>query len=223
MSRGIRQLAAGAAAALILALAVGSAAARNLSASSQTIRAVWNPLTFSGEGVAEFRCRLTIEGSFHSRTIAKVARSLTGAITRAIIGRPCERNTAWAFNGAERNEVLGNTTLPNTLPWHITYEGFAGTLPNITRINFLIDRGRFLSRATILGFPVLCQYTLDATAGRNAAAIAEREAAGAITTLTADPTRRISSDSEGCPTAAFSGTGTVTVLNSTSRVTITLI
>lgn len=224
MSRGILRAATGVTAAVILALAVGTASARNLSSSSQTLRAVWNPLTFSSEsGNPEIRCRLTLEGSFHSRTITKVARSLTGAITRVTVGRPCERNTVWAFNGTERNETLGNTTLPTSLPWHLTYENFTGTLPNITRIGLLIDRGRILVRATILGFPVLCIYTLDAAAGRNAAAIAEREIGGVITTISADPSRLISSDTGGCPTSRFSGAGQVTVLNSANRVTITLI
>lgn len=224
MSKYTRTLAVGFTAALMLALAVSAASARNLSSSSQTFRVVWNPLTFASEaGTPEIRCRVTLEGSFHSRSIAKVARALIGSITRAIVGRPCERNTAWAFNGTETNETLGNTTLPTSLPWHLTYENFSGTLPNITRIGLLLDRARFLLRATILGFPVLCTYTLNAAAGRNAAGIAEREVGGALTTLAADPSRLISSDTGGCPSGRFSGSGPVTVLNSAARITVTLI
>lgn len=141
MNRGVPRAVIGAGAALILALVVGTASARNLSSSSsQTFRVTWHPLTIASESeFTEIRFRVTVEGSFHSRTIAKVAGP---SITRAILARPCERNTAWGFDGTETNSNLGNTTLPTILPWHLRYEGFTGFLPAVTGIRLLLDRTR---------------------------------------------------------------------------------
>jgi hypothetical protein len=51
--------------------------------------------------------------------MAKVAGSLIGYITRADLGI-CQAGTA--------------TVLTSTLPWHVRYSGFRGTLPEINRI-----------------------------------------------------------------------------------------
>lgn len=65
-------------------------------------------------------CRLTLEGSIHSSTINKVARALIGHVNRAELSG-CTGGSA--------------TVLTEALPWHITYEGFRGTLPSIERLN----------------------------------------------------------------------------------------
>jgi hypothetical protein len=222
MSTYARHVAVGFAAALMLALAVGTASARNLSPSELSIRATWNPIGLGTEAATEVRCNLTLEGSFHSRTIPKVERTLVGFITRAIAGRPCSRNTGWVFNGTERNEALGNTTLPNSLPWHLTYERFTGTLPNPTSITFLLVNKRLLWRVnTGLGI-ILCTYTTSAANGI-AAYIARLGAGGRVESLAADPTRRIRSENFGCPEIGLTGSATVTGLNNGNTISITLI
>ena len=111
-----------AAATLLLAGVAASASARSLSTSEQSLRATWSSVEFAGSG-ATIRCRVTLEGSFHARSISKVRGALAGAVTRAIIGHPCTGGEAWADNGTE-SEPLG--TAPNKLPFHITYESFQG-------------------------------------------------------------------------------------------------
>ncbi len=208
-------------AAVVLAAAVGTASARNLSVSNQNIRVVWTPLTFSaGGGAVRLECNVTLEGSFTARTIAKTLGSTIGLISRANIARPCRNGTAWAYNGTEVNEVLGGT-LANSLPWSITYQGFTGTLPNITGVRLLLLGARFLLRATFL-VTLLCNYTT--TTAHPAEGIANVEAGGGITGLRADETRSIPSESGGaCPEGQFSGTGVVTLLGATTRITIRLI
>jgi hypothetical protein len=109
-------LLAAAGATVLLGTLVSSASARNLSISSQTIRASFSSVEFHLAETTS-RCHVTMEGSMHSRTVAKVLGSLFGYVTSAILG-PCAAGTA--------------TILRETLPWHIRYSGFQGTLPNIT-------------------------------------------------------------------------------------------
>jgi hypothetical protein len=42
----------------------------------------------------------------------------------------------WVHNGVEN--PLGTGVKPTSLPWHLTYLGFAGTLPNISEVRILI-------------------------------------------------------------------------------------
>jgi hypothetical protein len=165
------------AAALLLVAIATNASARTLSTSAIFWRAEWSSLDFSGGG-GTIRCKVTLEGSFHSRTIAKVARALIGAVSRAIFAHPCTGGEEWADNGTEA-EPLG--TAPNRLPWHLTYESFTGTLPNISAINLLLSRVSLVLRATVLG--LTCQ-SRDGRAEDNITLIAAREAGGGITSLT---------------------------------------
>jgi hypothetical protein len=208
---------------LALTLAVSDASARNLSVSTQSIRAAWAPMLFNGEGNFGVRCNVTLEGSFHSRTLPKVANTLVGLITRAAVARPCVAGgTAWAYNGSERNEALGNTTLPNSLPWHLTYESFAGTLPNITRVRFLLSGARFLIRApTPLG-TILCIYTASGANGL-ASLTATLAAGGRVEELSWREELRIGSETFGCPAARFHNAAALTVLGAATAVTITLV
>ena len=105
-------------ASVLLGALVSSASARNLSVSNQSISGMWSSVEFNLPG-ATTRCHVTLEGSLHSRTMPKMIGSLIGYITRAILGR-CEEGTA--------------TISRESLPWHVTYSGFQGTLPNITSI-----------------------------------------------------------------------------------------
>jgi hypothetical protein len=210
--------------AVVLASAVASVSARSLSASEQSIRASWTSLEFQ-TSLATLRCRVTIEGSFHARTIAKVARSLAGSITRVIIGHACTGGEVWADNGTE-SEPLG--TAPNRLPFHITYESFAGTLPAISSIGFLISRTSFVFQATSFGVSARCRY------GRiedNITVSAARAAGGGITSITPVNGRSTARLVDGllngglCPAEGpFAGTsGPATGLSNTSTITITLI
>ncbi|HEX7291663.1 MAG TPA: hypothetical protein VF250_11110 [Conexibacter sp.] len=111
-------------AAAVLGVTVGAASAGRLSLSSQSFRAVWSEMTFNGNP-----CEIILEGTFHSRTFRKVAGLLIGSITRVtIVEATCRRITPLAVS----------------LPWSIQYEGFTGTLPNITTI-----------RAKIIGLSIL--------------------------------------------------------------------
>lgn len=122
MTTWARRASAGACAALILAAAVSTASARSFSLSSEQISAAWSPLNFivgSFEPIT-IRCVLSLEGSFHARTFAKVREALVGYITRPAIHSPC---TNGEFH-----------VLAETAPWHLRYEGFTGALPRITSI-----------------------------------------------------------------------------------------
>jgi hypothetical protein len=96
----IRGALATAAATLLLATAITTASARNLSISEQSFRVTFSSLELVTELVT-IRCRVTLEGSFHTRTIAKVPGSLVGAISRATVAHPCTNGEAWADNGTE--------------------------------------------------------------------------------------------------------------------------
>ena len=206
--------------ALALASAVGTASANRLSTSGQTFRAVWTPLTFSSaeEGGIQIRCNVTLEGTFHTTTITKETR-LIGYITSVAVAHPCEGfGEAFAYNGTER--ILG-TTLGTSLPWHLTYEGFTGTLPNITSLLVLLTGVKF----QLVGGGLICSATYGG--GRtpsNARGIANVEAGG--TTIRAEERTAIprTAGSIVCPAQGFfSGTsGGVTTPGGTA-IRITLI
>ncbi len=143
-----------AAAALLLAAIATTASARNLSASETGFRITWSSLEF-GSSTTTIRCRLTLEGTFHSRTIAKVARSLIGYINRASFAHPCTGGEAWMDNGAE-SEPLG--TAPNKLPFHLTYESFSGTLPRITELNLLLRNASLVIQSSFIGIACRARY-----------------------------------------------------------------
>lgn len=211
------------AAVVVLAAAVGAASATRLSLSNRNIRVVWTPLTFKSGSLAEIRCNVTLEGTFHSNTIVKREGALLGYITRGALTRPCVGGTAWIQNGIERIESLGGATTPNSLPWHITYQGFEGRLPDITALKLLLVGAAFKLRVTVIGITVLCLY--KSTIAQPARGIA-RVAAGTITSLDADESQQIPffEGSGLCPAEGeFVGSGRVTLLGNTTPITIRLI
>jgi len=121
----------------LMAIVASTAFAGRLSVSSQTFRATFSELIES-TGELSNTCHVTLEGSFHSRTIRKVEGTLIGYITRVTTGQ-C---------------TLGTTILTETLPWHISYLGFSGTLPEITlmlvRFRMNVRRASCLMAADIL-------------------------------------------------------------------------
>jgi hypothetical protein len=210
-------------AAIMLSSAVATASARSLSVSEQSFRATWSSLELSYNG-ATIRCRVTLEGSFHARSIVKIARSLIGAITKATFGHPCTGGEYWADNGTEA-EPLG--TAPNRLPWHLTYESFTGTLPAISAVNFLISRVSFVLRVTVLGLTCQGRYGKSED---NITLVGAREAGGGLTELTPSATvNRISLVEQLGPQAvcaasqSIGGRGSVVNLSTGARITITLI
>lgn len=139
MRNSSRLLLSCALATVALAAMVHVASARELTFSNQSIRAVWAPVfvIVPMSPAAEFRCLLTLEGSFHSRTIGKAPGNLIGLITRAIVGHPCGgEGEMWVHNGTER--VLGGEAPATSLPWHMKYLAFSGTLPSISEVRILL-------------------------------------------------------------------------------------
>jgi hypothetical protein len=199
-----RLAAAAAVAGMLLASVVATTSARNLSASSQTIRATWASLEMISS-LPTIRCPVTFEGSFHARTLTKTVGSLTGSVTRVIIKEEA------CVNGRAR---------PKNVPWHIQYAGFTGTLPNITEILFTISRFRI--EIVVEG---VC--TADyGTAEDNATVRAARELGGAITTITLSGETRgtLFAGSGLCPGSGVGGgRGNVMILGGTSRISVTLI
>lgn len=197
------RLIAVASATVLLAALVSTASARTFSTTSQTLRSTFREVKFNlpfGDTI----CQVTLEGSLHSRTIAKVGGALIGYITRAELG-PC---SSFAF-----------TILRETLPWHVRYVGFAGTLPNITamRTNVIGWSERMrepqgvacLWRSTATE-PVIITYNRD-TVTRE---LTTSEIGGSIRT--------------GFECFEISGTyssdrGPLTVLGAATRITVTLI
>lgn len=110
----------GLAATALLAMTVAGASANNLRISEGTFRITYTPLDFAWGGLTA-SCNVTLEGSFHNATIAKIERALIGSITKA------------SFVSCQGMTV---TVLTETLPWHVQYGGFEGELPEISSVSF---------------------------------------------------------------------------------------
>jgi hypothetical protein len=192
---------------LLLATAISTASARILSVSNQNIRATWASLEFSSS--MTIRCRVTLEGSLHSRTIAKVARQLIGAITKI------QADSANCTGGEA-------TPRPEILPGHITYEGFRGALPRIDTVYLLLSRIRF----QVIVTPVSCTGDYG-TPTDNITGAATVEAGRAITSLAPVAGRNtvtLVTGSLFCPgSGTLVGTGSVMLLGTTNRILALLI
>jgi hypothetical protein len=194
---------------LALACAVTSASAGRLSISNRNFRVVWNPLTFEQTaGIITIRCPVTLEGSFYSATLRKVISGLIGHITRA-------NTNAGGCSG-------GTVTFHSeTLPWPVQYRGFTGTLPNITGVRLAIVNLTY----EIEDGTGLC--TTRSTEAQPFVGIANIGAGGTVTGLRADETATIPLSGEFlCAWAGegtFAGTGTVTLLGTTTSISIRLI
>jgi hypothetical protein len=210
MNRSASKLILGALAIVILLVRVSSSSANRLSVSNRFFRVTWSSVDLQAAATTT-RCPLTLEGSFHSATIRKVEDALIGFVTRAIINGarpPCTGGVA--------------SVLSESLPWHVIYRGFEGPLPNISRITIVSIGNSF--RVDPDGILPAC--LARSTVERPIRGFVEREAGGAITGLSADPSAVIPlSGGFGCGVAeaTFLGRGAVTVLGSSSRTTITLI
>jgi hypothetical protein len=197
------------AAVVVLGAAVGIASANRFGLSDNTFKAVWNPLTFSEPlGGGAVRCRVTLEGTLHSKTIEKIEGSLIGYVTRVSVAE---------------SSCTGGTARPlaATLPWHIKYETFEGALPNIRRINILLEGTAFLVHVNL---GPECLF------GGTARGIIIR-VGNVAESLEADPNtliplvRRLNATGANCPTMGrFSGrTASLTRQATTEDITVELI
>ena len=176
VNRARRRLLAVALTASFAALACSSASAIQLSLSEPTFRVVWTSARFIFAGVT-VSCNVTLEGSFHRASFAKVEGSLIGSITRATSGS-CSNGTM--------------SVLTATLPWHVQYGGFTGTLPNISTVSMRIIG--MSGSWTFLGITCLARTE----AGTPAAMIAERNGSGTITNFRWDESLPIPLTGSGC-------------------------
>jgi hypothetical protein len=210
------------AAAVVLGAAVGTADARRIELSNQNIRAAWstNKLTFTGfGGFIQISCAITLEGSFHSKTLSKVSGQLIGYITSAAVTRPCVGGEAWILNGTEQQP---NGTRPTSLPWHVRYDSFEGTLPRIETIRLQLVGVSFLTKSGSNS----CLY--KTTAAQPAFGNVIVELGGSVISLEADSESEIPRNTtlEGiCPsTGSFGGTASVTLQGSTTtRIRVRLV
>lgn len=127
------------AAAALLGMAVSTASARNIELVNweRGFRISWSELRFEVTG-RNVECPVTLEGSFARHTFAKVRGTRIGSIGNLAVGT-CFRNLM--------------TVLRETLPWELTYDSFAGTLPDITSMTW--DFVRMALRFNIEGVECL--------------------------------------------------------------------
>jgi len=174
----------------------------------------WMPSIGWEGGQVIVSCPATLEGSFHSRTLVKTAGALIGYITRAVTNE-----AACSSSGAAEARLR---FLAETLPWHLVYNGFEGSLPNIAAVRFNVV-GQAI-RVSGLSFGSSCLYLSTTTRpmfdgfdlNATTRAVRNYRTAGEI------PLR------EGSPfcseTMFMSGNTTnVTVRGGTSSITVTLI
>jgi hypothetical protein len=200
---------AGLTAAFVLAAAVSTASANRLSLSERGFQTIWTaPLSGGGGGEIASECQITLRGSFHSATLAKVAAALVGHIFGATVGS--------CITG-------GTTVLRETLPWHLRYQSFTGTLPRITGVTLQNIGASFRVEE---GFGQACLYRTTAT--NPSRLIAEIEANGLVTGLRADETATIPMTgpfpcelTENAST--FRGTASFTRTGTTNLISIRLI
>ena len=176
--------------ALLLAALVSSASANRLSQSEASFRVTYSPLSFVPSFGSSMRCPVTLEGTYHSRTIAKTAGALIGYVNRVVIGT-CESGV-----------MRANT---ETLPWHVQYSSFTGTLPTITSISQTLIRPSFEMEGRIFGLEVRCRYTTPRQLWINT-----RETTRGPITEQRPGAESTTSETGGCPSFRLSGTGRVT-------------
>jgi hypothetical protein len=128
----------------MLAAVVSTASAGRLSYSAETFRATWTRMTFSGTPGGAVECEVVLAGRLHTRTMNKVNLSLMGYLTAANVTR-CARGSA--------------TVLRETLPWHMRFSSFAGTLPNILSIRTLVIGFSVFIREPAFGSTCLARST----------------------------------------------------------------
>jgi len=152
-------------AAAALAASVGAASANRLSISPETGFRVrypsWEVQFGYEETNVKLTCSMTLEGSFHTRTFAKVASALIGYVTRATVAEASCSNRVGP-RGEGEWPGLKARFLSETLPWHLRYSTFSGVLPAISNVAMTLVG--FAPRITELPFAGSCLYRSTATA-----------------------------------------------------------
>jgi hypothetical protein len=204
-------------AALLLAIAASAASANRLSTSERSFLIRWSPLTLASTAGSSIRCSVTLDGSFHSSTITKTTGLLIGYINAATIAGP-------SGNGREAVCAGGTATLlRETFPWHAQYNGFTGTLPRITAINFVLI-GESVRVDPEGAFEPACLMRTEAVTPSKG--IIELGASGESTGVRPDESALIPlSGGFGCSIAEgrFSGIGTIQNAANTANITVRLI
>ncbi|HXE43894.1 MAG TPA: hypothetical protein VN635_01735 [Conexibacter sp.] len=120
----------------MLMLVSGSAGASRLSLTEGEYDMSWAGLEFRNNlGAPPLVCPTTLSGRFERRTFSKVAGSQIGVVERVSINAS-ERTTGTCRGG----EI---TILTESLPWHINYHAFFGTLPSIRDVRVDIVNAAF--------------------------------------------------------------------------------
>jgi hypothetical protein len=196
---------------ILLTAAVATATASRLSVTDQQTRIVWRSLELSTSSIISMRCAVTLEGSFHGSTIAKTRDLLIGLITNAAV---------------QNGQCTGGraTVLRETLPWHLTYNSFRGTLPRIESVTLNLIRAGFIIES---GGVAICKAVTSVASP--ARGIANIGPSGRVEGLRADETAAIpltngpGGFSCGLGRGTFSGTGTVTLLGTSNSISVRLI
>ena len=197
MTQRSRALLALLGATIMLGALVGTASANRLATSSQNITATWTAMNFAGP-FGTVTCPVTLSGSLHSRTITKTAGALIGFINRATA------NSGGCSGGSA-------SVRQSSLPWHVRYLSFSGTLPIITSIRTNIIGAGFEIISGELG---PCSVTTTATSPATGT-FNRNTSTGALTSVAVGGTIATT-----CPFVSGSLSGTS---NSLTPITVTLI
>lgn len=214
------------AAAVLLTSLTASASARQFRLNALSFRAVWSePLTITDPTLGtRIRCRPTFEGIFHSSVINKVIGTLIGLITSATVVHPCVgEGEMWIHNGTEAPLGVVKAT---SLPWHITYQGFRGALPEIITMRVLLRGIRITGVGKLFGAVVCLAIFGNATESIMAEFfVNEAKKVFALSISEQFLRRRETIIAEACPeTLRLDGSATtITQLNSALDVSLTLI
>jgi len=146
-----------------LGLLASAASAGEFEFSEVRLRATWARMNFTG-GFGAVECEVVLEKELHTRGVPKVRESLIAFVRVANVIR-CARG--------------GATALRETLPWHVRYESFTGTLPAIRSVETRIVGFAFKIREPAFG--VECLFR--STAANPVLLTYGLEAAGAITSV----------------------------------------
>lgn len=127
---------AGLAAIMALALSAGLASAnRGISASPSTNTITFPRLSLEGGIGSPVTCSVTLNTTLHA-SVAKVADTLAGNANVTVSTGSCSNGNAGILAGRSR------ATGPQG-PYHVTYQAFGGTLPNITSVTLRIENVTF--------------------------------------------------------------------------------
>lgn len=121
--------------ALLLSLAAGTASARNgLSVETTHFIVLFPELTFNAG--ANIICNVQLDVTLHA-TVAKVRLTLAGFTNIQVFEETCRSGRAGLLNSS-RQRVRGLVG-----PFHLTYESFTGTLPNVTSVTLGVQEVPF--------------------------------------------------------------------------------